>query len=111
MIFSALPPRFITVPSVTKKDDGFSYIVGCQYAIRKPPSDMAKFAYLIVNKTRIIKLHGTSIKLNDNTFQLPEHIFIEPATYQCVIDAKRLYNKSIYSELSTYIQMPGISIC
>ena len=93
-----------------KKDDGFSYIVGCQYVIHNPPSDLARWAYLVVNETQKVKLDGKSKKLNKTTFQLPEHIFIVPATYRCLIEAKELYNESAYSESSTYIPMPGIVI-
>ena len=80
--------------------------------IRNPPLDLGS-AYLIVNnnKTQRVKLNGVSKRLNENTFQLPEHIFIEPATYQCLIDAKKIYNESVYSESSSFIPMPGIIFC
>ena len=93
-----------------KKDDGFSYIVGCQYVIDNPTADLARWAYLVVNETKRIKLKDKSKRLNEKTFQLPEHIFIVPATYQCLIDAKSFYNESVYSESSNYIPIPGIII-
>ena len=110
MDLSGLPPKFITAPSVIKKDDGFSYIVGCQYVMRNPLSDLARRAYLVLNETQTVKLNGKSKRLNKNTFQLPEHIFIAPATYRCLINAEKLYNESVYSESSAYIPMPGIII-
>ena len=93
-----------------KKDDGFSYIVGCQYMIHNPPSDLARWAYLVLNETLTIKLNGKSKRLNKNTFQLPEHIYIEPATYRCLIDAESPYSEPFYSESSSLIPMPGIII-
>ena len=69
--------------------------------------DLAVFAYLVVNKTVKRKLNGPSRRLNENTFQLPQHILIAPGEYQCLIEAKNLYNKSIYSNSSAYIPMPG----
>ena len=69
--------------------------------------DLAVFAYLVVNQTIKRKLNGSSRRLNENTFQLPQHIFIAPGEYQCLIEAKKLYNKSIYSNSSAYIPMPG----
>ena len=70
-------------------------------------ADLAAFAYLLVNDTVKRKLNGSSRKLNENTFQLPQHIFITPGKYQCLIEARSLYNKTILSELSAYIPMPG----
>lgn len=91
-----------------KKDDGFSYIVGCRYMIRNPSSDLSRWAYLVLNETRTIKLNGKSKRLNKNTFQLPEHIYIAPATYRCLIHAENLYSEPVYSESSNFIPMPGI---
>lgn len=103
-------PKFITTPSVIEKDDGFSYIVGCQYVIlRRTESDLAKFAYLILNETERIKLNGTSIKLNNDTFQLPEHIFVAQGTYRCLIEEKNFNIGPIRSKLSA-IPMPGMTI-
>ena len=70
-------------------------------------ADLAAFAYLLVNDTVKRKLNGSSRKLNENTFQLPQHIFITPGKYQCLIEARSLYNKTILSESSVYIPMPG----
>ena len=78
--------------------------------IHNPSSDLARWAYLVLNETLTIKLSGKSKRLNKNTFQLPEHIYVAPATYRCLIDAKNLYNEPIYSESSSYIPMPGIII-
>ena len=107
----AVFPSFITTPSVIEKDDGYSYIVGCQYEISKGPQlDLAKFAYLIINEKQRIKLNGVSIKLSNSTFQLPENIFVAQGTYRCLIKARNINNGSIYSELSAYIPMPGMMI-
>ena len=70
-------------------------------------ADLAAFAYLLVNDTVKRKLNGSSRKLNENTFQLPQHIFITPGKYQCLIEARSLYDKTILSESSAYIPMPG----
>lgn len=70
-------------------------------------ADFATFAYLLVNETVKRKLNGSSRRLNENTFQLPQHIFVTPGKYQCLIEARSLYNKSIRSELSAFIPMPG----
>ena len=69
--------------------------------------DLSVFAYLLVNQTVKRKLNGSSRRLNENTFQLPQHIFVAPGEYQCLIEAKSLYNESIYSNLSAYFPMPG----
>ena len=69
--------------------------------------DLAVFAYLVVNQTVKRKLNGSSTRLNENTFQLPRHIFIAPGEYQCIIEAKSLYKEPIHSNLSAYIPMPG----
>ena len=70
-------------------------------------ADLAAFAYLLVNQTVKRKLNGLSKRLNENIFQLPQHIFIAPGEYQCLIEVKSLYNMSIYSNISAYIPMPG----
>ena len=95
---------------VIVKDDGFSHIVGCKYVMEEKSTDLSEFAYLIVNKTVKRKLNGTSKELNGYTFQLPDHKFIIPGRYKCLIKATHLYNESIYSELSAYVPMPGIVI-
>ena len=100
-------PVFLSTPSVKVGDDGFSYIVGCKYVVVEELADLAAFAYLLVNDTVKRKLNGSSRKLNENTFQLPQHIFITPGKYQCLIEARSLYNKTILSESSAYIPMPG----
>ena len=105
--FDVLGPKFISIPSVTIGDDGLSYIVGCKYVVEEVQVDLAVFAYLLVNQTVKRKLNGSSRRLNENTFQLPQHIFIAPGEYQCLIEGKSLYNESIYSNLSAYFPMPG----
>ena len=105
--FDVSGPKFLSIPSVIIGDDGLSYIVGCKYVVEELQLDLAVFAYLVVNQTVKIKLNGSSRRLNENTFQLPVHIFITPGEYQCLIEAKSLYNGSIYSNLSAYIPMPG----
>ena len=101
-------PVLLSTPSVKVGDDGFSYIVGCKYVVvEELLADLAAFAYLLVNDTVKRKLNGSSRKLNENTFQLPQHIFITPGKYQCLIEARSLYNKTILSESSAYIPMPG----
>ena len=105
--FDVLGPKFISTPSVTIGDDGLSYIVGCKYVVEEVKVDLAVFAYLLVNQTVKRKLNGSSRRLNENTFQLPQHIFVAPGEYQCLIEAKSLYNESIYSNLSAYFPMPG----
>ena len=70
-------------------------------------ADFATFAYLLVNETVKRKLNGSSRRLNENTFQLPQHIFVTPGKYQCLIERRSLYNKTILSEPSAYIPMPG----
>ena len=104
---SGLLPKFISAPSVTIGDDGFSYIVGCKYVAEELQVDLAAFAYLLVNQTVKRKLNGSSRRLNENTFQLPQHVFIASGEYKCLIEAKGLYKESIYSNLSAYIPMPG----
>ena len=99
--------KFVTTPLVAVKDDGLSYIIGCQYVVEKLEGDLAVFAHLVVNGTLKVKLNGTSKKINENTYQLPEHKFIAPGTYQCLIEAPDLYNESIRSDSSVYIAMPG----
>ena len=105
--FDVSGPKFLSTPSVTIGDDELSYIVGCKYVVEERQVDLAVFAYLVVNQTVKRKLNGSSKRLNENTFQLPQHIFIAPGEYQCLIEAKSLYNESIYSNISTYISMPG----
>lgn len=103
-------PTFLSTPSVTIGVDGFSYIVGCKYVVEEQTADLATFAYILVNQVNQTikkKLNGLSRRLNENTFQLPQHIFIAPGKYQCQIEAKSLYNESINSTLSAYIPMPG----
>ena len=43
-------------------------------------------------------------------FQLPSNRFIIPGNYQCIIEAKNFYNKTINSTLSSDIPMPGMYI-
>ena len=105
--FDVLGPKFLSTPSVTIGDDGLSYIVGCKYAVEEPHVDLAVFAYLVVNQKVKRKLNGSSKRLNENTFQLPQHLFMVPGEYQCLIEAKSLYNESIYSKTSSYIPIPG----
>ena len=105
--FDVLGPKFISIPSVTIGDDGLSYIVGCKYVVEEVQVDLAVFAYLLVNQTVKRKLNGSSRRLNENTFQLPQHVFIAPGEYQCLIEVKSLYNEPIYSNLSAYFPMPG----
>ena len=105
--FDISGPKFLSTPSVTVGDDGLSYIVGCKYVVEELQVDLVLFAYLLLNQTVKIKLNGSSRRLNENTFQLPQQIFIAPGEYQCLIEAKCLYNESIYSNLSAYIPMPG----
>ena len=105
--FDVSGPKFLSIPFVTIGDDGLSYIVGCKYVVEERQVDLAVFAYLVLNQAVKIKLNGSSRRLNENTFQLPQHIFIAPGEYQCLIEAKNLYNESIYSNLSDYIPMPG----
>ena len=100
-------PKFLSTPSVTIGGDGLSYIVGCKYVVEELQVDLAAFAYLVVNQTVKRKLNGSSRRLNENTFQLPQHIFIVPGEYKCVIEAKSLYKEPINSNLSAYISMPG----
>ena len=100
-------PKFLSTPSVTMGVDGFSYIIGCTYVVEELTTDLAAFAYILVNQTVKRKLNGSSRRLNENTFQLPQHIFIAPGEYQCLIEAKSLYKESLYSNLSAYIPMPG----
>ena len=110
-LLSGVVPKFITTPSVIEKEDGFSYIVGCQYVILKGPQlDQAKFAYLVVNETQKIKLNGASIKLSNTKFQLPEHIFVAQGTYRCLIEAKDFNIGPVRSKLSAYVPMPGMMI-
>ena len=105
---SGPPTVFLSAPSVRVGDDGFSYIVGCKYVVvDELHENLTEFAYLLVNKTIKEKLKGSSRRLNENTFQLPEHIFITPGKYQCLIEARSLYNESILSELSDYIPLPS----
>ena len=105
---SGSPPVFLSAPSVIVGDDGFSYIVGCKYKfVEELQPDLTEYGYLLVNETVQTKLKGSSRRLNENTFQLPQHIFITPGKYQCLIEARSLYNKSIRSELSAFIPMPG----
>ena len=86
----------------------FSYIVGCKFvAVEELLPDLTAFAYLLVNETVKRKLNGSSRRLNENTFQLPQHIFVTPGKYQYLIEARSLYNKTILSESSAYIPMPG----
>ena len=105
--FGVSGPKFLSTPSVTIGDDGLSYIVGCKYVVEEQQIDLAVFAYLVVNQAVKRKLNGSSRRLNENTFQLPQHIFIVPGKYQCLIEARSLYNESIYSNMSAYISMPG----
>ena len=108
LIISGSLPVFLSTPSVRVGDDGFSYIVGCKYVIvEELLADFATFAYLLVNETVKRKLNGSSRRLNENTFQLPQHIFVTPGKYQCLIERRSLYNKTILSEPSAYIPMPG----
>ena len=101
-------PVFLSTPSVKVGDNGFSYIVGCKYAVvEELLPDLTEFAYLLVNETVKRKLNGSSRRLNENTFQLPQHIFVTPGKYQCLIEARGLYNKAILSGSSGYIPMPG----
>ena len=102
---------FLSAPSVIVGDDGFSYIVGCKYKfVEELQQDLTEFSYLLVNKTVKRQLKGSSRRLNENSFQLPQHIFITPGKYQCLIEARILYNKTIRSDLSAYIPMPGRTI-
>ena len=105
--FDVSGPKFLSTPSVTIGDDGLSYIVGCKYVVEERQVDLAVFAYLVVNQTIKRKLNGSSRRLSEDTFQLPQHLFIVPGEYQCLIEAKGLYKESIYSNLSAYISMPG----
>ena len=89
------------------KGDGLSYIMGCHYVVEKLEGDLAVFAHLVVNKTLKVKLNGRSKQINENTYQLPEHKFIAPGKYQCIIEAPNLYKESILSNSSVYIPMPG----
>ena len=108
LIISGSLPVFLSTPSVRVGDDGFSYIVGCKYVVvEELLADLATFAYLLVNETVKRKLNGSSRRLNENTFQLPQHIFVTPGKYQCLIEGRSLYNKNILSESSAYIPMPG----
>ena len=43
-------------------------------------------------------------------FQLPNNRFIIPGNYQCIIEAKNFYKKTINSTLSCDIPMPGMYI-
>ena len=72
--------------------------------------DLAEFSFLLINKTVKIKLTGGSRKLTANMFQLPNNRFIIPGNYQCIIEAKKFYNKTINSTLSSDIPMPGMYI-
>ena len=108
LIISGSLPVFLSTPSVSVGDDGFSYIVGCKFvAVEELLADLTAFAYLLVNETVKRKLNGSSRRLNENTFQLPQHMFVTPGKYQCLIEARTLYNKTILSESSAYIPMPG----
>ena len=107
MHLSGTLPKFVTTPSVAVKDDGLSYIMGCKYVVEKLEGDLAVFAHLVLNETLNVKLNGRSKQINENTYQLPEHKFIAPGKYQCVIDAPNLYKENISSDLSVYIPMPG----
>ena len=109
-VYLGLLPKFITSPSVIVKNDGFSFIVGCKYVMEEQSTDLAEFAYLIVNETVKRKLSGRSKQLNESTFQLPDHKFIIPGRYKCLIEATHLYKESIYSDLSAYVPMPGMII-
>ena len=68
---------------------------------------MANFAYLRINGTVKRQLNGSSRRLNENTFQLPHHIFITPGEYECLIEARSLFNITVVSKPSLYIPMPG----
>ena len=100
-------PKFVTTPSVVVKDDGLSYIIGCQYVVEKLEGDLAIFAHLVVNEMLKVKLNGRSKKINKNTYQLPEHKFIEQGKYQCLIEAPNLYKESILSDSSVSICIAG----
>lgn len=105
---SGPPIVFLSAPSVIVGDDGFSYIVGCKYVVvDELQANLTEFAYLLVNETMKKKLKGSPKRLNENTFQLPQHIFITPGKYKCLIEARSYYNESISSELSDYIPMPS----
>ena len=107
MHLSGTLPKFVTTPSVAVKDDGLSYIMGCQYVVEKLEGDLAVFAHLVLNETLKVKLNGRSNKINKNTYQLPEHKFIAQGKYQCLMEAPNLYKESILSDSSVYIFMPG----
>ena len=105
--FSGSLPE-LTVPSVIVKGDGFSYIIGCLYTTKEDDAmDLAEFSYVLINNDVKIKLNGKSTENSFSTFQLPESRFIIPGEYQCLIEALGLYNESILSPSSPYIQMPG----
>ena len=105
--FSGSLPE-LTAPSVIVKGDGFSYITGCVYTTKENDGmDLAEFSYLLINNDVKIKLNGKSTENSFSTFQLPESRFIIPGEYQCLIEAPGLYNESILSPSSQYIQMPG----
>ena len=108
--FDVSGPKFLSTPSVKIGDDGLSYIVGCKYVVEERQVDLPVLAYLVVNQAVKRKLNGSSKRLNENTFQLPQHIFIVPGEYQCLIQAIGLYNMSIYSNISAYISIPGKTI-
>ena len=108
--FDVSGPKFLSTPSVKIGDDGLSYIVGCKYAVEERQVDLPVLAYLVVNQAVKRKLKGSSRRLNENTFQLPQHIFIVPGEYQFLIQAIGLYNMSIYSNIWAYISMPGKTI-
>ena len=110
LFLSLGPPKFLSTPSVIVGDDGFSYIVGCEYLFENLQVDLAIFAYLRINGTVKIKLNGSSRRLNENTFQLPHHIFITPGEYQCLVEAASLFNVPIVSKPSLYISVPGLMI-
>ena len=91
-------------------EDGFSYITGCTYIQKEDVRvDLTGSFYLLINNNTKVKLNGGSIRINPNTFQLPESRFIIPGKYQCLIEALELYNESIYSPVSPEISMPGRS--
>ena len=108
--FDVSGPKFLSTPSVKIGDDGLSYIVGCKYAVEERQVDLPVLAYLVVNQAVKRKLKGSSRRLNENTFQPPQHIFIVSGEYQCLIQAIGPYNMSIYSNISAYISMPGKTI-
>ena len=108
--FDVSGPKFLSTPSVKIGDDGLSYIVGCKYVVEERQVDLPVLAYLVVNQAVKRKLNGSSRRLNENTFQLPQHIFIVPGEYQCLIQVIGLYNMSIYSNISAYISIPGKTI-